>query len=440
MKEVKCPKCNKTFEMDAAGYADIATQIRGAEFENELHTRLQEAQEKNLLTIELAENKIIEEKNKESANKDKQIDRLKQEIKASGTKTELDITKAIKPFEKEVLVLENVIKSAENVKTLAINDAVKPFESEIMQLRHKIDSANTEQQLLEKSLQEKHLNELKIKDDIIKIKDEEITLRKDMKLKLSTKMVGENLEKHCENQFNILRATAFQNAEFDIDGKAVKEIGEEKGTKGDYIFRESDSNGTEFISIMFEMKDEMDSTTKGKKNEDFLEKLDKDRKKKNCEYAVLVSMLESGNDLYDNGIVDKSHRYEKMYVVRPQFFIPIITLLRNEAKKSLQLRNELAIIKAQNIDITDFEDKMHAFRTGFSKNYDLASRQFIAAIKSIDNSIDDLVKVKDQLLSSERNIRLANDKAQGLTIRKLTHGNKTMATKFSEIKNSTDDD
>ena len=434
MKEVSCPHCNQVFEMDAAGYADIIKQIRSAEFESELHSRLQDAEEKHLMAIDLAKKNVIEEKTKESVNKDKQIDRLKQEIKAAETKTELALSKALKPLETEVLKLQNTIDSAKTEKELAVNMALKPLETEVLKLQNKIDSANTEQELMKNSLKEKHVNDLKVKDDIIRIKDDEIAMRKDMKLKLSTKMVGENLEKHCENQFNMLRATAFPNAFFEKDSKAIKDIGEEKGTKGDYVFRESDSNDTEFISIMFEMKDEMDATTKGKKNEDFLDKLDKDRKKKNCEYAVLVSMLESGNELYDNGIVDKSHRHEKMYVVRPQFFIPIITLLRNEAKKSLQLRNELALIKAQNIEISDFEDKLLIFQSGFSKNYDLASRQFIDAIKSIDNSIDDLVKVKEKLLSSERNIRLANDKAQGLTIRKLTLGNKTMADKFSKIK------
>jgi len=281
--------------------------------------------------------------------------------------------------------------------------------------------------LLEKSLQEKYANELKTRDDIIKMKDEAIERYKDMKLKLSTKMVGETLEQHCEVEFNRLSATAFQNAYFEKDNDASS------GNKGDYIYRETDEEGNEIISIMFEMKNEGDETATKKKNDDFLPKLDKDRTEKKCEYAVLVSLLEADNELYNTGIVDVSHKYQKMYVIRPQFFIPIITLLRNAAMSSLKYKAELALVRNQNIDITNFEDNINKFKEGFAKNYDLASRKFKAAIDEIDKTIDHLQKTKDALLSSENNLRLANNKAEDLTIKKLTRGNPTMTAKFAEL-------
>ena len=290
-----------------------------------------------------------------------------------------------------------------------------------------LKNKETERQLLVKSLNEKFSAELRTKDDIIRMKDEEIALRKDMKLKLSTKMVGETLEQHCENEFNKLRATAFQRAYFEKDNDS------KSGSKGDFIYRETDEAGNEIISIMFEMKNEGDETATKKRNEDFFRELDKDRSEKKCEYAVLVSLLEAESELYNAGIVDVSHKYAKMYVVRPQFFIPIITLLRNAAMNSLKYKAELALVKNQNIDITNFEDNINKFKEGFAKNYDLASRKFKLAIEEIEKTIDHLQKTKDALLSSENNLRLANNKAEELTIKKLTSGNPTMKEKFEAL-------
>lgn len=398
MTDVKCPHCDQVFEMDAAGYASIVSQVRSAEFEAEIHQRLAEANKAHQLEIQLEKAKTSEEKDKEFANKDKQIDRLKAELSSKDVEHQL--------------VLRN---------------AMNPLESEIAQLKNKLNSADTEKQLLEQTLQAKHQAELNTKDNIIRMKEEQIELHKDMKMKLSTKMVGETLEQHCELQFESLRATAFPNAYFEKDNDASG------GTKGDYIYREADDTGLEFISIMFEMKNESDGSKNKKKNDDFLEKLDKDRKAKNCEYAVLVSMLESDNELYNGGIVDKSHKYEKMYVVRPQSFLPIITLLRNAAMKSMDVRRELALIKSQNIDVENFEQELIDFQERFGKNYELASRQFVTAVGEIDKSIANLQKVKDNLLKSERNYRLANDKAQDLSVKKLTKNNPTMQAKFGEL-------
>ena len=405
MKEVKCPKCNSIFEMDAAGYASILTQVRTAEFEIELAKRLEEAKKGQAMEIQLAEAKLIKEKDIEFANKEKQIQRLKGDLE----KKEMEIQ-------------------------IAVTDATTPLKNQLTDLQNRINNADTEKSLLEKTLEEKHQIELRARDQIIQMKDDEIELRKDMKMKLSTKMLGETLEQHCELQFNKLRSTAFPRAYFEKDNDTSK------GTKGDYIFRESDTNDIEFISIMFEMKNEGDETKSKKKNEDFLEKLDKDRKAKGCEYAVLVSLLEADNELYNDGIVDMSHKYEKMYVIRPQFFIPIITILRNAALKSIELRNELALSISQNIEIENFENDLLEFQERFAKNYDLASRQFMEAIKRIDKSIDELQKTKEQLLKSGNNYRLANDKAQDLSVKKLTRDNPTMKAKFDQLKSKDDDD
>lgn len=405
MKEVKCPKCNSIFEMDAAGYASILTQVRTAEFEIELAKRLHEAKKGQAMEIQLAEAKLIKEKDIEFANKEKQIQRLKGDLE----KKEMEIQ-------------------------IAVTDATTPLKNQLTDLQNRINNADTEKSLLEKTLKEKHQIELRARDQIIQMKDDEIELRKDMKMKLSTKMLGETLEQHCELQFNKLRSTAFPRAYFEKDNDTSK------GTKGDYIFRESDTNDIEFISIMFEMKNEGDETKSKKKNEDFLEKLDKDRKAKGCEYAVLVSLLEADNELYNDGIVDLSHKYEKMYVIRPQFFIPIITILRNAALKSIELRNELALSISQNIEIENFENDLLEFQERFAKNYDLASRQFMEAIKRIDKSIDELQKTKEQLLKSGNNYRLANDKAQDLSVKKLTRDNPTMKAKFDQLKSKDDDD
>ncbi len=392
MNEITCPHCDQVFEMDAAGYAEIQKQVRGAEFETELHARLKDAEEKHKMAVQLAESQMAEQKNLEFLNKEKQIERLKSELTSAETKSQL-----------------------------AINDAVNPLKMEITTLGHKIESAESERTLLEKSLEDKYKTQ-------IQDRESEIDRLRDFKAKLSTKMLGESLELHCENQFNTLRSIAFPNAYFEKDNDASA------GSKGDYVFREADSNGTEFISIMFEMKNEGDTTATKKKNEDFLEKLDKDRRNKKCEFGILVSVLEADNDLYNNGIVDKSHRFPNMYVVRPQFFIPIITLLRNAAMKSLQVRNELALVKEQNIDITNFEEDLASVQSGFAKNYDTAKKQFEEAIKSIDNSISDLNKVKDKLLRSGNNYRLANDKIQNVSVKKLTRQNPTMKDKFDDLK------
>ncbi len=385
--------------MDAAGYASIVNQVRSAEFEAEVASRIADAEKAHAMAIQLAEAKIIEQKDSEFANKDKQIERLKGDLQ----KKEMEIK-------------------------IAVSDATNPLQNQLLELQNRVNNADTEKSLMEKTLTEKHQIELKAKDQIIQMKDDEIELRKDMKMKLSTKMLGETLEQHCELQFNKLRSTAFPRAYFEKDNDASK------GTKGDYIFKEADANDVQFISIMFEMKNEGDETKSKKKNEDFLEKLDKDRKAKGCEYAVLVSLLEADNDLYNDGIVDMSHKYDKMYVVRPQFFIPIITLLRNAALKSIEIRNELALIKSQNIEIENFENDLLDFQERFAKNYDLASRQFMEAIKRIDKSIDELQKTKEQLLKSGNNYRLANDKAQDLSVKKLTRNNPTMKAKFDALE------
>ena len=381
--------------MDAAGYADIAKQIRDAEFENDLNTRLKALEDKHLIVVQLAEAKVAEEKNDEFGNKEKQIERLKSELKAEKETTELK-------------------------SELAVKDAIVPLQKSVNQLQTKVDSAEKEKQLLEKSLEDKYQTKIQDRDDAIE------RLR-DFKAKLSTKMLGETLEIHCENEFNGIRATAFPNAFFEKDNEVIG------GSKGDYIFRESDSNGPDFISIMFDMKNEGDTTATKKKNEDFLEKLDKDRNNKGCEFAILVSVLESDNDLYNKGIVDKSHRYPNMYVIRPQFFIPMITLLRNAAMKSIQVRAELALFKEQNNDITNFENDLNDFKDSFAERYGWASDRFEDAIKQIDKSIKALQDTKANLLKSDDHLRIANNKAQEVTIKRLTKNNPTMKSKFDKL-------
>ena len=434
MKNITCPHCEQIFEIDAAGYADIVKQVRGTEFEKELHDRLADISEKHTIEIELARKEVSENKAKESLEQEKRIAELEGELKGHATEIELAKREVMEKMSKESADKENQIRRLKNERDsekmkreLAVKEAISPLEKKNLELEGKINSATTERELLEKSLNEKHQADLRAKDLIIRAKEEEIELRKDMKLKLSTKMVGETLEQHCENQFNTLRATAFPNAYFEKDNDVVD------GSKGDYIFRESDDDEIEFVSIMFEMKNEEDATKTKKKNEDFLKELDKDRKAKGCEYAVLVSLLEIDNELYNNGIVDMSHKYPKMYVVRPQFFIPIITVLRNASKNTLGVRKELAVVRSQNMDIENFESELLDFQDRFSRNYDLASRQFSEAIKRIDNSIDQLNKVKENLLKSGNNYRLANDKAQDLSIKKLTKNNPTMKAKFDDL-------
>lgn len=394
MNEIICPHCKKAFKIDEAGYADILKQVRDREFEQALHERLEAAEKEKTNAVQLAEQKTKNELQAETARKDAEIAKL--QAKLESTETE---------------------------KKLALTEAVSKLEKERDELANKLESKDTEQKLLASSLKDKYESELKTKDEMI-------AYYKDMKAKLSTKMVGETLEQHCEYEFNRLRATAFPNAYFEKDNDASN------GTKGDYIYRETDENGTEIISIMFEMKNEGDETATKHKNEDFLAKLDADRKKKNCEYAVLVSLLESDNELYNGGIVDMGHKHQKMYVIRPQFFIPIITVLRNAALNSLKYKNELAVVRAQNIDITNFEENIEEFKQAFGKNYELAGRRFTEAIDGIDKTIKQLEKTKAALLSSDNNLRLANNKAQDLSIKKLTRGNPTMQSKFNELKNN----
>ncbi len=467
MHEIICPHCGKAFKIDEAGYADIIKQVRDNEFEQQLHERLELAEQDKRNAIELAKNEVGSEMQKATTAKDAEIQELKARLDAGEVVQKLAVTEALSVVEKERDALANALEQAKRDKQaaseladtrlskelqeaavtkdteiqdlnarlgasevaqkLAITDAVSAVEKERDELNNSLARTELEKQLSEKSLKDKYETQIKDRDDAIE------RLR-DMKARLSTKMVGETLEQHCETEFNRIRATAFPRAYFEKDNDA------RTGSKGDYIFRDSDEAATEIVSIMFEMKNENDGTATKKKNEDFLKELDKDRTEKGCEYAVLVSLLEPDSELYNTGIVDMFHRYPKMYIVRPQFFLPIITLLRNAAMNSLEYKTELALVKEQNIDITDFENDLEIFKTAFGKNYDLASRKFQTAIAEIDKSIDHLQKTKDALLGTDRNLRLANDKAQDVTIKKLTRRNPTMASKFEELKDQESSD
>lgn len=387
MHEIKCPNCGKTFNLDEAGYADILNQVRNEAFDKELNERLKLAEQDKNTAIELAETKVASQKDAEIAH------------------------------------LNEELRSADIANQLALKVALGTVEKERDDLKRDLETKDTEKRLLESSLKQQYETQIKDRDD-------QIERLKDLKAKLSTKMVGETLEQHCEIEFTKIRSAAFPTAYFEKDSDV------KTGSKGDYIFREADIVGTEFISIMFEMKNESDETSIKKKNEEFFKELDKDRNEKGCEYAVLVSLLEPNNELYNCGIVDVSYRYPKMYVIRPQFFIPMITLLRNAAQNSLKYKTELALVKAQNIDIANFEEELDKFKDAFKKNYDLASNRFQTAIEEIDKSIDHLQKTKEALLGTDRNLRLANDKAQDVTIKRLTNGNPTMAAKFEELKKS----
>jgi hypothetical protein len=451
MNEIICPHCTKAFKIDEAGYANILQQVRNTEFDQQLQERLVLAEQEKANAVALAQ-----------AGKDATIQELKGQLQSAEVARELAVTQALSALEKERDALANELKqnqkdrqaaaelaqaqlanelqktaaakeadiqslkaqldAKEAAQKLAINEAVSQIEKERDALKNDLERAALEKQLAANALKDKYETQIKDRDDAIE------RLR-DMKARLSTKMVGETLEQHCETEFNRIRSTAFPKAYFEKDNDA------KGGSKGDYIFRDSDEAGTEIVSIMFEMKNESDATATKKKNEEFLKELDKDRTEKGCEYAVLVSLLEPDSELYNTGIVDVSHRYPKMYVVRPQFFIPIITLLRNAAMNSLQYKSQLAIVKAQNIDITNFETELDSFKSGFAKNFDIASRRFQTAIDEIDKSIDHLKKTKEALEGADRNLRIANDKAQDVTIKKLTRGNPTMAAKFAELKN-----
>jgi hypothetical protein len=461
MHEIICPHCGKAFKIDEAGYADIVKQVRDGEFEAQLHERLELAEQDKRNAVELAQARVASEMEKRAAAKDAEIQALKASLDAGETARKLAVAEALGAVERERDALVHQLAQARQDQQAAArlaeaqllsqlqNTAAKK-DAEIQDLKARLDALASSQKLatieavsvvekerdalksgLAQAALEKQLAEQSLKDKYetqIKDRDDAIERLRDMKARLSTKMVGETLEQHCEVEFNRIRATAFPRAYFEKDNDA------RSGSKGDYIFRDSDEAGTEIVSIMFEMKNESDRTATKNRNEDFLKELDKDRVEKGCEYAVLVSLLEPDSELYNTGIVDVFHRYPKMYVVRPQFFIPIITLLRNAAMNSLKYKSELALVKAQNIDITNFEADLETFKNAFAKNYDLASRRFQTAIDEIDKSIDHLQKTKEALMGTDRNLRLANDKAQDVTIKKLTKGNPTMGAKFAELK------
>ena len=446
MDEIKCPQCGKVFKIDEDDYAKLISQVRDNEFTKELTYRLQHYEDEKNSAVELAKSeeerrhaealsKTKEELNREIASKDTELAQLKAQIQQFEMEKTMAVRNAeaakdsaIQQKDAEIARLMAMQTNWENEKKLALSEADKQMieavsskDREIAEIKaqreHDIATSRMEQENI-KSQYEAQL----------RAKDEEVQFYKDFKAKQSTKMIGESLERFCEDEFNKIRAAGFPNAYFEKDNDASS------GTKGDYIFREADEDGIEIVSIMFEMKNEADETATKHKNENFFEKLDKDRKEKNCEYAVLVSMLESDSEYYNTGIVDVSHRFEKMYVIRPQFFIPMITMLRNASMKSLEAKKELALVQAQNIDITNFEKNMETFKEGFAKNYRIAGDKFAKAIDEIDKTIDLLQKVKENLIGSERNLRLANDKAQDLTIRKLTWNNPTMKQKFEEAR------
>lgn len=428
MPEIKCPKCGEVFTVDESGYAAIIGQVRNAEFDKEVRERealLAKEKEKELSFIK-TQAKMEQEQS--TAALKQEIERLKAEITAVTKDKDIEKERSLNGLNQEIERLKAQVQSNEQAKTLAVASAVNAKKDELVEkdkkiilLESQLKEAEKDKQLQEQNLKDKYAFQLKEKDDLI-------SYYKDLKTKMSTKMVGETLEQHCEIEFNRLRATAFQNAYFEKDNDA------KTGSKGDYIFREKTTDGIDFISIMFEMKNEMDTTAAKHKNEDFLKELDKDRHEKNCEYAVLVSMLEADNELYNTGIVDMSHRYPKMYVIRPQFFIPMITLLRNAASNSIQYQRKLVEYHNQNIDVSNFEDKLLDFQEKFGNNVRLAKERFDNAIAEIDKTINHLQKVKDALLSSENNLRLANDKAQDLTVKRLTRNNPTMAQKFAELE------
>lgn len=448
MEDIICPNCKTVFQVNESSMAQILKQVRDHQFDEEITKRLAITENERNQAILLAETQANQKLQEELSKQKEEIHRLQQqhqtllstevtkkddalkalqlELERERSKKQIEIIEALKPLEKERDELKSSLDAKETEVQLTLIKATKSLESERDNLLAEIKNKDLEKQVLEKSLTEKFNNDLKLKEDIIKMKDEEIALRKDFKQKLSTKMLGETLEQHCEAEFNKLRATAFKGAYFEKDNDASS------GSKGDFIFKEFDEDGNEILSIMFEMKNENDSTATKKKNEDFFKELDKDRNTKNCEFAVLVSLLEPESELYNTGIVDVSHRFPKMYVIRPQFFIPIITFLRNAALNSLQYKKELAMVRNQNMDITNFEQSMNDFKEGFARNYELASRKFKQAIDEIDKTITHLQKTKNALLSSENNLRLANNKAEDLSIKKLTKNNPTMAAKFEE--------
>jgi hypothetical protein len=425
MNEIKCPHCGKAFKVDEAGFADIVKQVRDHEFEQALHEQVASA-------VKVAKLETEGSLKDAAAQKDVEISKLQSQLREKDdaarlieAQTKNAVQQDLLRKETELAELRAKLNAKETEKLLAVTEAVNRVEKERDDLAGRLQAKDSEKQLLEISLKDKYETELKSKDEMI-------AYYKDMKAKLSTKMVGETLEQHCEIEFEKLRATGFKHADFGKDNDASS------GSKGDYIYREFDDDGNEIISIMFEMKNEGDETATKKKNEDFFRELDKDRAEKKCEYAVLVTLLEADNELYNSGIVDVSHKHDKMYAVRPQFFIPIITVLRNAALNSMRYKSELALIRSQNVDITNFESELEAFKDGFARNYDLAGRKFASAIDDIDKTIKLLQRTKDELLSSDNNLRLANNKIHDITVKRLTKNNPTMAAKFAELQKPED--
>lgn len=435
MPEIKCPNCGEVFQIDESGYAQIVQQVRDSELEKEIARREREIEERFKNENRVSQIQQEKEAADRMADKERLIQQLNAQLAEGETKQKLAVSEAVQDKDRElaerateITELRAQLAQWETEKKLAVSEAVQgkdrelsEKETKILELEGQLTSREAQYQLHEQSLKEQHAIALRLKD-------EQIEQYKDFKARQSTKMVGESLEQHCLNQFNAYRMGAFPRAYFEKDNDASS------GSKGDFIFREASVEGVEFISIMFEMKNEMDTTATKHKNEDFFKELDRDRREKNCEYAVLVSLLESDNELYNTGIVDVSYRYPKMYVVRPQFFIPIITLLRNAALNSLQYRQELQVIRDQQIDVVHFEENMTAFKEAFGRNYRLASEKFQTAIEEIDKSIDHLEKIKKALLSSENNLRLANDKAEDLTIKKLTKNAPSVREMFDRLE------
>ena len=487
MNEIKCPKCGTVFQVDESGYADIVRQVRDEEFKRQLAEREELMERERAQAVELARQQAERSLRQDVAGRDTRIAELEAKLASAETaqglvrektaaeerqRAQADIAELERSVEAlraqlaereaaskvelaeaasrhqqdlsdkdaQIAALKERLAAEEAGQKLAVAQAVSAVERERDEARAALTSEKALHESRVQQIEASHSLELeqsrRTTAELIRYKDEEIERLRDMKLRLSTKMVGETLEQHCETEFNRLRMTAFPRAYFEKDNDAM--VGEDgsRASKGDYIFRECDEAGNEIVSIMFEMKNENDATTTKHKNEDFFKKLDQDRTKKGCEYAVLVSLLEPESELYNTGIVDVSYRYPKMYVIRPQFFIPLITLLRNAALNALAYKQELALMRQQNIDVTNFEAKLETFQDGFARNFDLASRKFQTAIEEIDKTISHLQKTKEALLSSDRNLRLANDKAQGLTIKKLTRGNPTMKAAFEEARRS----
>ena len=421
MSKLTCPNCKTPFEVDEQGYSSLVKQVRDEQFEKELKRVELAATNDKTAAVEKAVLEAKQNSQQVINDKDLEIERLK-------AANEADVIKAQSSLKNEIVELKGKIEIAESKKKLEISEKMKEVESETLKLQSALKNKDLEFSLEKQSLEQQHFLELQAKDKLIEMQEEEVERYKDFKQRQSTKMIGESLEQHCESQFNKLRSTAFPTAYFEKDNDVSS------GSKGDYIFREVDDNGVELLSIMFEMKNEGDETATKKKNEDFLKELDKDRNQKNCEYAILVSMLEADNEVYNEGIVDVSHRYKKMYVIRPQFFISLISLLRNSARNAMAYKQELQTVRNQNIDIANFESEMEAFKDAFGRNYDIASRKFKTAVDEIDKTITHLNKVKDNLLASENQLRLANNKAEDLTINKLTKNSASLKEQFNELK------